>query len=385
MSDSRPMLKRATVNFVVLGVSLGFSLAAVELAVRVAAPQQLIIGRPDLYQPMDSVGYRFRPGVDVIVNTGDGPARIVTDSFGFRSSAAVQAEPAVRLLLLGDSFMAALQVDHEFTLAGRMESDLSAALGAPVQVRNAGVPGWDPPQYRTFLRSIVDREHYDMIIVATYVGNDLVVEDRPYIPPFDLEPPSRFRFPRSVGWGELTAAFARPLNDRLEARSHAFILLKNRLDVLRMRLGLTGVYFPAGFARSDRTSPMWRVTADLLAALEELASARGIPVLYVVLPVDFQVNPALFAAYARGFGIDTTTIDLEQPNRLLTEVLGERGLHVVDALPALREAEGRGLRTYGRVDNHFSAGGHAVVWDVIRDDVLQALGHPEPPTLPGPG
>jgi hypothetical protein len=357
--------RRAAFGAVAFALSSAIGLGLAEVLVRLVAPQQLIVGRPEVFTPADSVGYRLRPSVDVTLNTGDGPARVRTDSLGFRVGAAGRREGERTVLLIGDSFMAAFQVEHEATVAGLMERALSDALGQPVAVRNAGVPGWDAPQYLTYGRAALGREHVDALVVSVFVGNDVVPRRRDYIPAYDPEPRSGFRVPARFTGDELVQAVAKPLNDWLEQRSHAFVLLKNRLGVLRMRLGLTAVYFPPGYRKVEAQDPMWDVTVGLLDELGMEARRLGIPVMFFLLPYDFQVETRSFDAYVRGFGLDPASVDLDQPNRLLGERLRERGYEVVDATPALRAADAAGTRCFGVVDKHLSAAGHRVVWDTI--------------------
>src|SRR3989442_7554034 len=114
------------------GLLLGSTMAALllgEVVVRIVAPQQLIILRPDIWMPVDSVGLTFRPFVHSTINTGERPGHVVTDSQGFRVSAGGRPSARTRVLLIGDSFMAALQVEYEQSLAGLLEKGLKARLG----------------------------------------------------------------------------------------------------------------------------------------------------------------------------------------------------------------------------------------------------------------
>lgn len=360
-------------NAALLLVSVAITAVVLEIAVRIALPQQLIVRSPELYVPVAGTGYRFKQNLDATVNTGEGPARVKTDQAGFRVGDSVQAEPQQRVLLIGDSFMAALQVDHEQTLAGLMEADLTKTLARPVRVVNAGVPGWNPTEYRNFLRAELARERFDLVVIAVYLGNDIVRQDLGDIAPFDAYPQSGLRLPRALAMSELVDALARPINDLLEMNSHLFVLVKNRLGVLRMRLGLSPLYFPDGFKVDERALPLWDVTTGLLDEAGQAARARDIPVLFVLLPADFQVEPDIFRQYVVGFDIDSTSVDLEQPNRIVRERMVERGYPVIDVLPALRAAAQAGQRAYGNVDIHFNPAGHQLVWNAVRDDVVAQL------------
>lgn len=361
---------------ILLSGSTLVALLLAELAVRVAAPQQLGVMRPDVWQPADTVGWTFRPGIDITMNTGERDARILTDRDGFRVGARGRLAGDRTVLLLGDSFMAALQVDHEESLAGLMEAGLPSMVGATVAVRNAGVVAWDPPQYLLRARSLLGREPYDLVLVAVYLGNDVVDTALDYFAPREPVARLRVRVPRGLGGGEVADALVRPVDQYLRERSHLHVLLRNQLQFLRMRLGLSSAYFPEGLRIQEADEPRWAFTADLLAEIQREAEAHGIPTLFVLIPSDFQVDTALLDAHAWAFGIELEDVDLEQPNRLLRREMEARGLEVVDALPALREAFARGVYGYGRVDSHFSPEGHRVTWELLAPRLAEILSRP---------
>jgi hypothetical protein len=341
--------------------SLVLACALGELAVRLLLPQQLIIKRPDVWQGIERLGWAHRPNVRATINTGERTVLFVTDEDGYRVGRSGRVAGNRRILLLGDSFVEAAQVEFEESLAGLLESRLSRRAGSVVAVRNTGVGGWDPPQYLVQARMALGREPFDLVLVAIFLGNDIVRD-----PPQDL--PARapveeheFRWPRRLSYGEVKDALLYPVNDVLEVRSQLFVLLKTRLGAVLMRLGLSAEYFPQEFFRSEAASPRWEVTATICEDIAKLAAAAGAPTVFLLLPAVFQVERSAFEEYLDGLGIDRSRVDLEQPNELLGAALRARGLTIVDVLPVLREAQSRGIRAYGNVDRHLSAEGHAVI------------------------
>ncbi len=249
-------LHGALLNITLACFSLGLAYGAGEVLVRIVAPQQVIVKRPDIWQPVDTLGWAHRPGVNTTINTGERTARLFTDRDGFRVGSLGRLEGKRRILLLGDSFMEALQVDYEQSLAGLLETRLAARLGETVAVRNTGVGGWDPPQYLMEARREVGREPLDLVLVSVYLGNDVVsrrIERYPPGPPVDA-PFHQLRLPRRLTYGELVDAVFYPINDFLKARSHLFVLVKKEASTLRMRLGLTAEYFPDELLRREAAS-----------------------------------------------------------------------------------------------------------------------------------
>lgn len=350
-----------------------------EGAVRLAAPQQTLLLREDIFHAVDTLGWAHRPDIATEVNTGEGAVRIYTDHRGYRVGAEGAVEGDKTVLLLGDSFMAALQVEYEESLAGLMEVGLSEALGQTVAVRNAGVGAWDPPHYLIEIRRALAREPAELVVVAVYLGNDIVERGADYFPPREETPRPPFRIPFSISPAAWFDGLVRPVDFHLRSSSHLYVLARTQLVELRMRLGLSSVYFPEEYLASEADADRWDVTAEILDEVAMEAEARGVPVVFVLIPAHFQVVQEDLDRHVRAFGIDAEQIRIDQPNELLGERIRAAGWTVLDPLPALRQAHEEGVRTYGRVDTHFSAGGHRVTWDFIRDTLVERLagGTPE--------
>jgi hypothetical protein len=116
------------------------------------------------------------------------------------------------------------------------------------------------------------------------------------------------------------------------------------------------------------------VTVDILADIATTADRYDVPVLFVLLPTTYQINEAEFEWYKTAFELDPTTVDLDQPTRLLQTGLEERNLPVFDTTEVLRAAHRQGIDDlYGRIDSHLGRNGHRVVADYLLPHVLSYL------------
>lgn len=368
----RRRFKGAALNLLLVGTSLLFAFIVVELSVRVIAPQQLVLIRPDLWQPVDTLGWMRNPNADLEINTGERTVRLLTDAQGFRIGNNPHPTDGA-ILLLGDSFMEALQVEHEQSLAGVLEERLPAAVGRSVAVRNGGVGGWSPSQYLLLARKALERDEYSLVLLALYVGNDIVLQRSDYFSARAAVVRHRLRVPRSLEGRELVDALAYPVNDFLEVRSHLFILARQQLRTFRMRAGLFALEFSAVYLRESADSPRWDATAAIVADIAKAALAHGTPTLVVLIPDAIQVAPERLDAYVQGYGIDPASIDIDQPQRRMTAELEGRGIDVVDPLSVFRDAHSRGIQTHGSVDAHFSPEGHRLLAELVERSVIDAL------------
>ena len=143
-----------------------------------------------------------------------------------------------------------------------------------------------------------------------------------------------------------------------------------------MRTRLTAEYFPEDLLRRETTSPGWGVTAQIFRDIRDLALAHKVPTIFFLIPAPFQVDTAAFYRALKGFQIDAAAVDLDQPERLLTDAMRAYGLDVIDVLPEFRAAERSGSRLYGTVDPHLSPEGHQLLERLLEPAVAARLPHP---------
>jgi hypothetical protein len=367
------VVRGALLNIAFVGLSLGFALVLAELAVRIFAPQQLIIPRPDIFIAVDSLGWKHRPLVNTTVNTGERTVAFRTDSSGFRVPRSGRKTTPRHVLLIGDSFMAAMQVEYEQSLAGLLDASL-ATLEVPASIDNTGVDGWNPPQYLIQLRRSLDERPYDAVIVCIYVGNDVTPRFPRRIPPLQPEEIHHLRWPRSASRSEIVNAWLYPINDFLKRRSHLFILVKKQLRAVRMRAGLTAESMPRELLRREASGGPSDTTVAILKEMAAAAETHNVPIRFFVLPSSYQVDSAELNTFLRGFKIQPSEVDVNQPNELLGSRLSKAGLPFTDVTDALRRAaQEQQTRMNGRVDAHLTPEGHKVVAAVVLPELMSLL------------
>jgi hypothetical protein len=372
-------VRRVAANLLILGVATALALLLAEVAVRLVAPQQLIEVRPDIWEAADSLGYVNRPNVHTTINTGERTVHLYTDAEGMRVGASGRHDEPTRVLIIGDSFMEALQVEYRQTFAGLLEASLTRRLGRGVAVYDAGVDGWDPPQYLIQARRLLSRRRYAALVVAIYLGNDVVTRRVDYVPPRAPVVVHHLRIPRSLHWSEVVSALGYPVNDVLKRHSQLFMLLKNRFQTLRQRAGLAADFFPSELRRSQASSPRWSLTAGICAEIAQAARAGGVPSLFVLIPSPFEVDSVALAAFMSGFHVDPATVDVEQPTRLMDGALRARGLATLTMLSDFRSLVQHGTALYGTVDRHLTAAGNRELERLVEPAVASLLG-PTPAT-----
>jgi len=141
-SDRLPLWKKGCFTLLLLLALL----AAAEVALRVWAPPWTTFENhvAAVYEPHPRWGYRYVPGAeDVLSRYGDFSQMVRIGPHGWRGPApAAQAAPGVyRIVVVGDSHAAGLEVGEGETFPAVLEGALARRTGLPVEVVNLGLDG----------------------------------------------------------------------------------------------------------------------------------------------------------------------------------------------------------------------------------------------------
>ncbi len=363
--DESRWLVRLLGPLLVVVISIVLALGLGEIAIRIVAPQHLIVARPDVWAPVDTLGHAKVAGIATILNQGPRPVQFYTDSLGFRVGANGQEPGKKRVLILGDSFMEAREVEYEESVAGLLDSTLTTELGYPIEVWNTGVSDWGPSHYLLQAKRLLGTYEFDVVLLSIFVGNDVMPRKVEYFPPRAPRMRHRFHVPKRLSASAVVEGVLYPMNDFLEERSHLFLFLKYRLRAVLMGFGLTADYFPFSLLRSEANSTSWEVTAEICREIADLAREQGLETVVVIIPAIQQIDWKVATVFLEGFQVDSSAVDIDQPNRILVGKLRERGLDVVDVLPAFRQAHQNGTTLYETVGWHLERDGHRIVNDLL--------------------
>jgi hypothetical protein len=364
------LLRRAVENVALLAASILVGFAVLEGVARLLpGPQTAYTGR-GLYQVDFDLGHSLRPNV----RSGD----VVTNSLGFRDREYPVPKPpgSFRILGLGDSFTFGRQAPDEVYL-DLLEARL-LALGFPVEVINAGVPGYDTAQELAQLHKVGLGLGPDLVLLGFFVTGDL------------LENGSDERY--EVVDGELTSIRLTRL-ERFLLRSHLYRLVRSRLTVHAAESSVDALapsrYLEVEASRLQacQVSPdrylrrCWRRTERLLLALRDETRARGIGLLVLLIPDELQVDPqVLESALAAGKG-NRADYDPDLPSRRLREFLAGAGVPAVDLLADFR-ARHPSEPVYRARDTHWSAAGCAIAADRVTEALLSVIEQGGPASAP---
>jgi len=346
-------------------------LLALEVFLRVAGPLM-----PGEYQTASFVethpqfGRRNRPG-EGWKRTSEYTSWISVNSKGLRGPEIEYAKPPgeVRVLMIGDSFTFAEQVNQHETFAYRLEQQLNAA-GASRQygVLNGGSNGWATANELIYLALEGVRYQPDLVVVALYVGNDVTDNYRRVgavreaeradlaLRGVDtLEGPRRWlRKSMVYTWFESGVLAKLPSTAPADASEAA------------MR---------PGPRTPEQSQEAWEISAGLLQRMKQVTESQGARLVVMAIPSADQLTAGPRATEP-GEEMDPDDADdvpgFENPQASLSEITDRLGLPMLDLLPTFRvQAERSRQRLFYRVNAHWTAAGHALAAQELHEFLVQ--------------
>jgi hypothetical protein len=290
--------------------------------------------------------YRLSPGHDY----GGG---LRGNSLGYPGPdiAPTRSPGTVRVAALGDSFAVGPAVPFADNYLTRLQDALPG-----VEVCNFGVSGAGPREYRDVLARDVWRVRPDLVLVSVFVGNDIT----------EWLPAPRHLDPRGHALYLLCERGWRLVRERRRQPAQAPGSVPDRLGAA----GLSGAAFRDVEARRLAvclTPPLPALERKWVRALAHLdrlvrdCRARAVPVAFVLIPDEFQVNPAVLEQAVRDANRARAAVDLDLPQRRLMAFCSTRGVPCLDLLPAFRGVPD----TYAPRDTHWNVRGNRLAADAL--------------------
>jgi len=317
-------------------------------------------------------GRRNKPGAGW-KKTSEFTSWIEVNSKGLRGAEIDYPKPPgeYRILVTGDSFTFAEQVNQQETFTQRLEDRLNAERGdRHYRVLNAGSNGWATANEAVYLTKEGVRFTPDVVVVALYLGND--VSDN-----F-----SRVATVQNAVEADLALrgadAFEGPR--RLLRKSELYTVFES--GVLAK---LPWWQDNGGGSQGDRKAPRtlaeaeeaWTITEQLLDRMRDVSESKGARFVVMVVP------SATAVAQRGGAGVKETDEDdedadsdekpgFEDPHGTLAQLTGRANLTTLDLLSPLRRADSRiKERLYYRQNAHWTAAGHDVAADALYDFLIE--------------
>lgn len=386
------------VGFLMVIVSSALALLLAELALRVFG-----IGSDQFLRPDPILGVRFIPAKTGLNQNACYRSGVSINTHGWRGRemSLTKPEGVYRVLVLGDSFMAGLQVENEDTFASVLEDRLNRQqLPHRVEVMNFSVPSWGTGQEYLSLREYGLSFEPDLIVLAFYAQND--VSDNSSVlrakgstypqPSFDIKGGGLVELPY---FDPTPAPIA--IGRRLAAPFRLYPLVRNSLlgiplaHRLLYKLGVVGVVPREEAGRQTsvpwlwperwkhqlgvymRDYPLdwihaWAITEGLLAKIQDEAKKASAEFLLVQIadPVAVMPQSLRFGLVADG---TEEVLDVDKPTRLLGQLAQKNNIDFMSIIPSFRDRIANSVaefeKYYLSCDGHWTPAGHRLAAELV--------------------
>ncbi len=281
-----------------------------------------------------------------------------------------------RILVLGDSYMEALQVDLNETFARLLEQELNRSSHQRIEVINSGVASYGTDNELLYFRNEGHRYNPDLVLLAFTTANDV----RENYEPFNRKAPSAnllkpYFTLNSNGQLVMHPGEAPPPPPPWWRRLHVGKYLYERLGGQIALPGRRGVPPPPEkpvawdmlvYAReySPEVQMAWQVTKALLRQLRDEVHAHGAQFAVVVVNGPWAHYDEDWRRMMGRYPLGMRTWDRQKPNRILGAFLWQEHIPSVDLYHAFEAAKG-GERLFFRFDPHWTPAGHKLAAQVV--------------------
>jgi hypothetical protein len=345
---------------------------------------------PDFIQYHEQCGSILRPNAEGVWKK-EGFAHIKINSKGLRDYEYPFEKPdnTVRILILGDSFTTALQVELEQTFHKILEKLLNSHDDFPkkFEVINVSQPNYGTAE--EYLRLNYDGLKYepDLVILAFYNGNDfrnnspeLDSAVRPFFilkngqlhldDSYRLENQHKYAF---IGYNHPLRRASRYLS----THSHFYRFVRTRLSLLSIQMqkkdnrgGKKAYQVPLDYQIfSPQVDHRWEnaieVTKSLVLEIKRTSHLHGAYFTMFSIPMGTQVHDESRKRLQDEYP-ELKSWKFERPERILKDFCQKNNIEFLPLLSQFRQtAERTGVPLYFDYEGHFTVEGHRLLADIL--------------------
>jgi hypothetical protein len=393
--------KELLLNLALFAAILAVTLAGVEVFFRTT---HLFGARISWSIPDPVLGYSVAPGKYWYGLENDHPVIWSANRHGWRDREWEETKPegSLRVAVLGDSYVEAMQVEDEKTFLNLAENQLTQSLGKPVEMMNFGRSAFTQTEQLLVLQREVLSFSPDLVVLFFFPVND-IDDVHPKTVLGRLRP---FYSEREDGSLELDTRFNQTREYRLKSlinplkRHSAFISLLTDTYTRRSRMEdarrsglmeeapsqrLKGHLSLAGSAPDPQYVSNYKLNKRLIREMADFCREHKIPFMLVSIDLPAYVPQMekefkeLDPAFDRLFfdkDLESFSRELNIPFLGLEKIFEahyrqhQKALHFE---PAAGQEKNAGFWEYGSHGGHWNEAGHQVVAEALSRALPQAL------------
>jgi len=265
-----------------------------------------------------------------------------------------KGKDTVRVIVLGDSFTEAVQVDWDKNYCSR----LGALLDGKYEVINAGVSDYSPKLEYLYLREKLIYFEPDYLVLQLF-SNDVHDDYRyknEYKDNISLSYSNSFVYNHSKFYHYFLRQKAKLLKKIIKEKRRETIPADMRFFFIKQ-------------GNDKLKEEAWRNTEGYLLKIKELADKRGIKLAIFTIPIEAQVSSPQEMSEASQFYFEEKPTD--DFDIYVERFCRGRGVDFIDMLPVFRD--NKKLNLYFEKEGHLTEAGHRLVADVLYKYIENSL------------
>lgn len=304
--------------------------------------------------------YKLPENFNATIHTLDAPysTRFTTTAFGTRTTG-TYAENSSTILVLGDSFTQAIQVNDEETFSSVLNKKLRKT-GKNYNILNYGALGYNPYQYLAVLNKTITQFKTKYVILNFYTANDFV------LPADDI----RKGCPITVIDGYLMTANASErswlfmLRQFSHHNTHTYNFLTSKLSsqpikkfLYSLKLSTNNPDSPEAqlFVQNENSDKYFENTFSVLETINQITRAQNATFILVIIPARYHLVPELWGKFWKQYGL-TAQPDILLPYKKIAQYGLERNITVINLYDIF--SQNHPAQYYGLRDDHYNSKGH---------------------------
>lgn len=310
---------------------------------------------------------------------------VKTNSLGLRGPEIIKEKPQDlhRVLFIGDSFTMGWGVKEEEAYPKVVESILKEkAPNIKFESVNAGFTAAGPSGYYLYTKLYGLDLNPETLVIGFYIGNDISARLD-----VEWEKTDNNGLPLKLHSKTVYIDYNGELRFRETAlkhqvpylrNSHLFTFLMDNLfpyspsPIFSPVIGPVSCVFKKSCPNLDSQKDEIK---KLFLAIQEMASQKGIRLVVVIIPIEFQVYDSAFIEEKYGMTIPLLPSEKRYPNEFFGQFFKEFNIDYIDLLPIFEQ--NTHLQTYYLLDDHWNPLGQYIAAEVISDKLLEYLNNEE--------
>jgi hypothetical protein len=360
--------RKILLSFILLGISGILALGVAEVAVRFLMPQPTGITHQDRY----GLALHY-PGISRYLPLYK--TEVSFNSAGMRDREHTIEKPAgtFRILVMGDSFMEAVQVPFESSFPSLLEAGLLGKSSRKIEVINAGVSGWGTDDALRYLTMYGLRYQPDLVLITMTLHNDIsdnLRQDWHRLEGDTLATQARAPMPWFAYQKVRLKAF-------LSTRFQLYQLWRRVRHGKEIRQG--GRQLASHVVQLFSTPSPEKITKGveltdlLLHQVKRETEAAGGRMAVVFLPLKYQLSDSVWTDFVKSSELPADSLDIGKPQALIKPVIDTLGVPLVDLLPSFRQwVADTSAPLYLEWDGHWNEAGHRLAATATVDGLIAA-------------